>query len=165
MKYQNHTLFGVEANIFAAIMLVLPTIAAYINNTLGTILQLIVIILIFVVKDSPFVKFYAIQYGLLQAVGFVLGLIIGLLSVGAVASSSISTLATTVLALSAVLVIFGLFVLGCVVFMAYNAFNYNVKGLPFIGKLALKWSGINNAQQTSYESYTSSSIKDPADLG
>ncbi len=99
------------------------------------IIGIVALALIFIEKDSKFVRFHAFQAILYWAIAltayFVLIFTMAFISFFSSGLASI---------LSLLIFLFGLAVTGCVIFLAVKAFQGEMVKLPVIGNMADKWS-------------------------
>lgn len=106
-----------------------------ITALIGYIVGIVALVLIFIEKDNKFVRFHAFQAALYWAVAVVIYVIlIFLLSFLAFFSSGLAYL------LSLLIFLFGLAVVGGVIFLAIKSYQGELIKLPVIGEMAQEWS-------------------------
>ena len=108
---------------------------ANVTALIGYIIGIIALVLIFIEKDNRFVRFHAFQaalyWGAVVVVYFVL---IFLLAIFAFFSSGLAFL------FSLLINLFGLVVIGGLIFLAIKSYQGEVIKLPIIGEMAENWS-------------------------
>jgi uncharacterized membrane protein len=106
-----------------------------ITALIGYIIGIVALVLIFIEKDNKFVRFHAFQAALFWAAAIVIYVIlIFLLGFMAFFSSGLAYL------LSLLIFLFGLAVVGSVIFLAIKSYQGEVIKLPVFGEMAQEWS-------------------------
>ena len=108
---------------------------ANITVLIGYIIGIVALVLIFIEKDNKFVRFHAFQAALYWAA--VVVIYIALIFVMAFLAFFSGTLASV---LSLLIFLFGLIVLGGVIFLAIKSYQGQTIKLPVIGEMAEDWS-------------------------
>ena len=102
---------------------------------IGYIIGIVALALIFIEKDNKFVRFHAFQSALYWAAVFVTYIaLIFVMGFLAFFSSALASL------LSLLIFLFGLAVLGGVIFLAIKSYQGEMIKLPVIGEMAEDWS-------------------------
>lgn len=119
MQYQKSAL-GLDENVTALV---------------GYIVGIVALVLIFIEKDSKFVRFHAFQAVIFWVVALVTYFaLIFLMAFLAFFSNGLASI------LSLLIFLFGLAVTGCVIFLAVKSFQGESIKLPVIGEMAEEWS-------------------------
>jgi uncharacterized membrane protein len=102
---------------------------------IGYIIGIVALVLIFIEKEDKFVRFHAFQAALYWAVAVVVYFVlIFLLGFFAFFSSGLAFL------FSLLINLFGLIVIGGLIFLAIKSYQGEVIKLPVIGRMADEWS-------------------------
>jgi uncharacterized membrane protein len=138
---------GMDANTLALLCYIGAFVLSWIP-VIKWVAWAVPLVIFFIEKGSPFVKFHAMQALLLEAVNFILGLVLGIIS-GVVTAAYLSSIysydsfgagAGGLMVIGALSVIIGIAITVFAIIALIKAGGYYEYKLPVIGNLAQKWS-------------------------